>query len=69
MKVVIEHGWYGCDTGCCGTVFELWDDDGKMIDRTFQFDHYDTEAEAIAEAKTLYDAIEFEVNDFKCWDF
>lgn len=25
MRIVVYHGYYGCDTGCCGHVIELDD--------------------------------------------
>ncbi len=25
-KITIEHGWYGCETGCCGTIVEVTED-------------------------------------------
>jgi hypothetical protein len=34
MKVVVYHGYYGCDTGCCGHVVTV---DGKH--EKFEFDH------------------------------
>lgn len=33
-KVIVYHGDYGCDTGCCGHVIEL---DGEQVD--FDFSH------------------------------
>lgn len=32
-KVIVYHGYYGCDTGCCGHIIEM---DGK---EEFVFDH------------------------------
>ena len=31
MKVVVLHSYYGCDTGCCGHVVRLNDEDGEQI--------------------------------------
>jgi hypothetical protein len=34
MRIVVYHGSYGCDTGCCGHYFEV---DGK--EQGWEFDH------------------------------
>jgi len=39
VKVVVYHGSYGCDTGCCGHFIELQDDQGKTVDTDFDFVH------------------------------
>jgi hypothetical protein len=39
MKVVVYHSMYGCDTGCCGHVVELQEDDGEAVKEAFEFDH------------------------------
>lgn len=35
MRIVVLHGSYGCDTGCCGHYFEV---DG-VEEGKFSFDH------------------------------
>lgn len=38
MRAIVYHSRYGCDTGCCGHVIELWD--GKeSAGHRFRFDH------------------------------
>ena len=37
IRVVVVHGAYGCDTGCCGHWVELADDTGEEIG--FDFGH------------------------------
>ena len=44
MVVLVMHGGYGCDTGCCGHWIEIRDDDGKKkfaqpLRDAFTFDH------------------------------
>lgn len=36
LIVVVEHGMYGCDTGCCGHYIEI---DGDEVPGSFHFDH------------------------------
>lgn len=36
MKIVVMHGSYGCETGCCGHWLEVDDVDRRD---TFDFDH------------------------------
>lgn len=36
MRIVIYHGGYGCDTGCCGHYIKV---DGEEKLGSFQFDH------------------------------
>ncbi len=38
-RIVVYHDTYGCDTGCCGHVVNLGDND------KFTFDHPDTQDE------------------------
>jgi hypothetical protein len=42
-KIRVYHAHYGCDTGCCGHNFELFDEAGKEVllasGRSFQFEH------------------------------
>jgi len=58
-RVVVYHGSFGCETGCCGHYVELQDDAGKFIKETFAFGHPywmkndPTEEEQIAYAKEL----------------
>ncbi len=35
-KYIVYHGYYGCDTGCCGHVVESADDTSC---RSFSFSH------------------------------
>ena len=35
MRIVVYHGAYGCETGCCGHYFEV---DGERYD-SWTFDH------------------------------
>jgi len=36
MKIIVQHGGYGCDTGCCGHWVEC---DQPPRKRGFHFDH------------------------------
>jgi hypothetical protein len=47
MKYYIRHGYYGCETGCCGTTFES--EDGKH--EGFTFWHPDTDDQTLEAAK------------------
>ncbi len=38
MRIVVYHGGYGCDTGCCGHYIEV---DGEDRPGSFTFDHPD----------------------------
>jgi len=49
MKLRVYHGYYGCDTGCCGHWFEL---DGKEFE-PFEFEHPDTREELVKLAKEV----------------
>ena len=50
-KVIVYHQFYGCDTGCCGHVVEVFDDEDVAREdfnphldgegRNFEFDHPD----------------------------
>lgn len=46
-KVVVYHGGYGCDTGCCGHIVE-WDGGEK-----FTFDHPYSTDDPLEYAKKL----------------
>lgn len=37
VRVVVYHGSYGCDTGCCGHYVEL--DNGQRVFDSWTFDH------------------------------
>lgn len=39
ILVRVLHGYYGCDTGCCGHFVELEDSDGKVTESSFDFSH------------------------------
>ncbi len=46
-KLLVFHSGYGCDTGCCGHVVELYQDD-KIESHSFEFDHpYSNEPEEL----------------------
>ena len=36
--VSVYHGYYGCETGCCGHIVEITDEDGKSK-KQFEFSH------------------------------
>lgn len=38
MKIRVYHGYYGCDTGCCGHWVEVEGDSGGIYDQ-FEFGH------------------------------
>lgn len=44
-KIEIEHGWYGCESGCCGMRATAYDGNGVDVRSKFDFEHYETEAE------------------------
>jgi hypothetical protein len=57
-KVVVEHGWYGCETGCCGYWIKATYEDGSTR-KVFEFAHPDAEPPmdfARELAKKLFDA-------------
>lgn len=39
MKYVVYHQSYGCDTGCCGHVITVENDDGSYVDSDWTFYH------------------------------
>lgn len=43
MRVIVQHGGYGCDTGCCGHWVEIRDASSDDMDSMggFTFDHLD----------------------------
>lgn len=45
IKIIVYHGGYGCDTGCCGHYVEV-KTDGKSGSSGFVFDHPDMEVES-----------------------
>ena len=47
LTVRVYHAGCGCDTGCCGHVFELTKPDGTTVER-FEFDHPYTDAAGVA---------------------
>lgn len=51
-RVIVFHGGYGCDTGCCGHYVELTDDDGLIQDK-FQFTHPYDDEDGISFAKDM----------------
>lgn len=38
-KVIVYHSSYGCDTGCCGHLIELTNDDDIFQSGEFYFNH------------------------------
>lgn len=42
LKVRVLHSYYGCDTGCCGHVLEV----GEEEESEFDFIHFDNIEEA-----------------------
>lgn len=51
-RIVVEHGLYGCETGCCGHYVILYDGD-KEVDSQFDFGHPFNESEELEYAKDL----------------
>lgn len=52
MKIRVYHGLYGCGTGCCGHWIELRDDeDTETLKQRFEFDHPESEEDALALAQ------------------
>lgn len=50
VKVVVaEHGYYGCDTGCCGMNISFQNTAGEEWDSEFTFSHPDDAEDAMAE--------------------
>lgn len=39
MKVIVYHRRFGCDTGCCGHVVRVQNDDGMKAEERFTFAH------------------------------
>lgn len=37
--VIVEHAYYGCDTGCCGHMAVAFDSDNNRCEGKFEFDH------------------------------
>ena len=46
MKLLIEWGMYGCESGCDGHTLSLFDDDGGKINEEWVFSHIDTNDDA-----------------------
>lgn len=71
MRVVVFHGSYGCDTGCCGHVFELRGDKDEIVRSKFEFAHpwpEDVESfQAWAEAEIAKEFGEEHIKDLD-WD-
>lgn len=40
VTVEASHAYYGCDTGCCGTVFRAVDKHGCEVWESFDFAHW-----------------------------
>ena len=41
MKIIVYHGLYGCDTGCCGHWVEFYPDETDKCYSKFEFEHCD----------------------------
>lgn len=72
-KIVVQHDWYGCETGCCGTAFVFFDDDVEF-DRDWEFEHF-TKEEAHGEATTKratrgdeWNDVPIELGELRCFD-
>lgn len=39
LKIRVFHGYYGCDTGCCGHIIEVEDSKGQCHIDHFEFTH------------------------------
>ncbi len=39
VAVYIVHGFYGCDTGCCGHEKFAVDEDGRVVHEDWRFKH------------------------------
>ncbi len=74
--VTVYHGFYGCDSGCCGTRFDIYENKDNQIDSVFSFSH----AETLEEAQEIfsneikgtwrernYFGVQFEIEDLECW--
>lgn len=53
MKVVVYHGGYGCETGCCGHYVEVYSDHDQLLSHKFRFDHPEKNEDFRAWAKEL----------------
>lgn len=42
MKIRVLHAYYGCDTGCCGHIIEI---DDEEIGGSFEFGHPESKEE------------------------
>ena len=38
-RAIVFHGSYGCESGCCGHIVELEDEQGNTLEHTFEMDH------------------------------
>lgn len=50
--VALEHGFYGCDSGCCGKAVVVYDSTGEKQWYCFLWEHEDVEA-TMESAKAL----------------
>lgn len=48
MRIVVYHAMYGCDTGCCGHVVELGDDERFVFEHPYGI--YGSKSEATKRA-------------------
>lgn len=66
IKVVVLHEYYGCDTGCCGHVVRLNDEDGDEIQ--FDFDHPYNEDKRMWAIKFAQQAVEEQYDKYHIAD-
>lgn len=55
MKIIVYHGEYGCETGCCGHWVKSIDNKGVSRSK-FEFSHPDEQAGAYEFAKETIEA-------------
>ena len=52
-RIIVEHGGYGCETGCCGHYVILYDENDIERDEHFVFSHPDSKEDELEFAKQL----------------
>lgn len=72
VRIFVEHGYYGCDTGCCGLRVMVQDEDERWDESIFDFEHYDEDEghldERIREEWPEWDALPIVRGDMKCFN-
>jgi hypothetical protein len=56
-----EHSGYGCDSGCCGHTFYLYDGMGQTLDHVWVFDHPYS-------ATTIQEKIDWAIENIHCFE-